>query len=42
MIEIRTKHEAYSSKILERTYRDEQITRNNDPNTINPNKYTIY
>lgn len=38
MIEIRTKHEAYSSKILERTYRGEQITRNNDPNIINPNK----
>jgi hypothetical protein len=38
MIEIRTKHEAYSSKILERTYRGEQIAKNNDPNTINPNK----
>ena len=38
MIEIRTKHEAYSSKILERTYHSEQITRNSDLRTINLNK----
>ena len=38
MIEIQTKHEAYSSKILERTYCSEQIARNSDPRTINSNK----
>ncbi|PKK59062.1 hypothetical protein RhiirC2_795369 [Rhizophagus irregularis] len=38
MIEIRTKHKAYSSKILEYIYCGKQIARNNDPNTINPNK----
>lgn len=38
MIEIRVKHEAYTSKILERTYRGEQIARNSNSETINPNK----
>ena len=38
MIEIRVKHEAYSSKKLERKYRGEQIANNSDPGTINPNK----
>src|SRR6266542_679624 len=37
MLEIRTKHEAYSSRILERKYRGEQIAKNSDL-TINPNK----
>jgi hypothetical protein len=38
MIEIRAKHEAYNSKVLERKYRGEQIAKNSDPETINPNK----
>ncbi|CAG8741493.1 hypothetical protein GLOIN_2v1475507 [Rhizophagus irregularis DAOM 181602=DAOM 197198] len=38
MIEIRVKHEAYSSKKLERKYRGEQIANNSDPGIINPNK----
>lgn len=37
MIEIRHKHEAYSSRKLERKYR-EQIANNSDPGIINPNK----
>ncbi|PKK59329.1 hypothetical protein RhiirC2_871301 [Rhizophagus irregularis] len=38
MIEIRVKHEAYSSKKLERKYRGEQIANNSDPGIINLNK----
>jgi len=38
MIEIRVKHEAYSSKKLKRKYHGEQIANNSDPGTINPNK----
>ncbi|CAI2193954.1 17922_t:CDS:2, partial [Funneliformis geosporum] len=37
MIEIRIKHEAYSLRILECKYHDEQIAKNSDL-TINPNK----